>query len=179
MRLLPRITLLLAVALIAAVAPAAAPARQGGGYRHFSAVESGSSVLTSVGGGSYRVKSQAHLRGKLIGNGRLAFDLVVTPKGGGVYESSGRFKITAANGDSFHGTSRGTVKLVGRVNPVTDLSKVTGGTGRFAHARGRLVTRGSATIESVDSSGAVHTHDEATCSGRLYLPKRGGGRTRH
>ena len=178
--LLRRSTPLVAAALaLAALSPAAAPAKQkGGGYRHFDAVETGSSVITSAGP-VLKVTGDAVIRGKLIGKGTLHLDLTVTPAPVGDWKAVGRFTITAANGDTLTGTSRGSLKVTGQVNAVDFRSKVRGGTGRFAGARGWLVSRGTTTIVEIDAAGAIHTSDEATCKGLIRLAKKRGGRNRH
>jgi hypothetical protein len=158
--------ILLGLMLVAAaVSPAAATARHGGAYRHFSAVESGSTVLTPAGPGLFKSTSEASLRGTYIGNGTLHLDATVKIGAGGKLAVAGRFKMTAANGDTLRGTYTGNLTIAGPVTPLVFFSKVKGGTGRFAGARGRLVTEGSSTISAVDPTGSIHTLDRATCKG--------------
>jgi hypothetical protein len=179
MGLARRFTVLLAgVLALAALSAASAPAKQRGVYR-FKAVETGSSVITTAGPGLFKSTGEAVIEGRLIGKGTLDLELTTTASADGKWKSAGSFKITAENGDILTGTSRGTATVGGRVIPVEFVSKVTGGTGRFANARGRLVSRGTATISSIDpETGTVHTSDEATCKGRIRLAKRHGGRDR-
>jgi hypothetical protein len=178
MSLLPRSSLLVAAVLtLAAVSPASAR-EQRSGLRAFDAVETGSSVITSAGPGVFKVRGEAAIRGTLIGKGSLDLALTLVPDEG-QWKATGRFKITAANGDVLRGTSRGNLTVNGPVNPVEFFSRVTGGTGRFAGASGWLVSRGTSTIASVDSAGAVHTIDEATCKGRLRLAHRRPEHVRH
>jgi hypothetical protein len=171
-------TLFAGVLALAAVSAASAPAKERGVYR-FKAVETGSSVIKSAGPGLFESTGEAVIEGRLIGKGTLALELTTTASDDGKWTSNGTFKITAENGDTITGTSRGTVTIGGPVNQVEFVSKVTGGTGRFARARGRLVSRGTATITSVDlATGTLHTRDEATCKGRIRIAKRRGERGR-
>ncbi len=174
MSLLRRSTMLLgAIAALAAVSPAYAPAKHGGGYRSFDAAEAGSSVITSAGPGRFSSTGEAAIQGRLIGKGKLQLDLAIVVREDGKWTVGGPFTITAANGDTLTGISWATIGLAGQVNPVVFYSRVLGGTGRFARARGRLVSRGTTTISSVDpATGAVHTKDEATCKGRIWFGKR-------
>jgi hypothetical protein len=161
------------VVAVAAASPAAATGT--GGAREFTARETGTSQLRPVGGGVYEVTGDAVIRGRLIGKGTLHLETVLTPSENGTWTARGRFKITAQDGDSFRGTTQGTAKLTGQVNPVLFHSSITGGTGRFRGARGRLVSTGTSTLKSFDvTSGVVTTVDSAICRGRIRLASHGG-----
>jgi hypothetical protein len=161
------------VALAVAATPAAAPAKDGGRSRAFKAREVGVSELRPVGGGLYEVTGDAFISGRLIGNGSLHLETVLGPGPNGTWRVRGDFKITAQDGDSFRGTTTGTAKLSGQVNPVQFRSRITGGTGRFAGARGRLLSVGTSTLASVDpATGVVRTSDSAVCRGRIRLASR-------
>jgi hypothetical protein len=165
----------IAIGCVAAVAAASPAAADAGNYRPFKAREAGTSQLRPVGGGVYEATGDAVIRGRLIGKGTLHLETVLTPGENGTWTARGRFKITAQDGDSFRGTTTGTAKLTGQVNPVVFHSTITGGTGRFRGARGRLVSPGTSTIKSVDvASGVVRTVDSAICRGRIRLASHGG-----
>ncbi len=53
--------------------------------------------------------------------------------------AAGTFKMTAANGDSMIGTSRGVGTLEGGIARITETYSVTGGSGRFSGATGTIV----------------------------------------
>jgi hypothetical protein len=163
------------VALGMAASPAAAPAKDSGRWRAFKAKEAGVSELRPVGGGLYEATGDAFISGRLIGNGSLHLETVLAPGPNGTWAARGHFKITAQDGDSFRGTTTGTAKLSGQVNLVLFHSRITGGTGRFAGARGRLVSPGTSTLKSLDvATGVVRTVDSAVCRGRIRLASRGG-----
>jgi hypothetical protein len=167
--------LLISMLALALVGPAPALARHKSAWHRFDAVETGTSELTPVGPGAAHVVGHASIHGKLIGNGTLDLDTLVKLGAGGNGTAEGTFKITAQDGSTLRGTSVGELTVAGAVNPVLFRSKVTGGTGRFAGARGWLISRGTTTISSFDpATGTVHTVDEATCKGWIRYGKRRG-----
>jgi hypothetical protein len=172
-RLAPVVGALIALAILV---PAPALAKSKGGVRVFKATEAGSSVIVGGAPGTLNVTSDAFIRGRLIGTGALHLDNVARPLAGGGWRIVGGFRITAQNGDVLRGTSSGRMKTVEGVNQLEFRSRVTGGTGRFAGARGRLVSKATFTIASIDSSGTIRTSDRGTCYGRIRLAGRGGRR---
>ncbi len=167
------LALFAAMIATAVIAPAPALAKSKG-HRSvkFDAVESGSSVIVPGAPGTLTITSDMGISERLIGEGKLHLDLTLTAGEGNQWKAAGRFRITAANGDVLRGTSVGNVTIGGQVNPAVFFSRITGGTGRFAGARGRLVSQGTSTIKSVDpSTGAIRTEDSGTCKGRIRLRK--------
>jgi hypothetical protein len=161
----------------ALIAPGPALAKSKGHYRtvKFDPVYSGSSVIAPGAAGSLTVNSDMDIRERLIGDGKLHVDFTAVPGAGNQWKASGTFTVTAADGDVLRGTSVGTVTIGGQVNSAPFYTRVTGGTGRLATARGRLVCHGTtSTITSVDpATGVIRTKDSGECTGRIRLRRRG------
>jgi hypothetical protein len=83
--------------------------------------------------------------------------------------------LVAANGDRVCTTATGTGTLTPTGSETTLVSTITGGTGRFAAASGRLTSRISSAF--VSTPGATTTmRDSETHRGRIsYSPRRRGG----
>jgi hypothetical protein len=76
---------------------------------------------------------------------------------------SGRFTLTAANGDMLTGTETGQAEVAAGIAQVTETATITGGTGRFAGATGTLTIRRRVVQATGASSGTVE--------GTITIPK--------
>jgi hypothetical protein len=142
---------------IAALAPASALAKKGGMDRPVKGKASGEGVFCPVtGAGSGDSHGQATHLGKFTAHAELQVTGFTPPN---IFEAVGNFTLVAANGDEVTGTLAGTSMATGP-GPIftghiaTYVLTITGGTGRFDGASGR--------IESVQEGTALF-RDEAAC----------------
>jgi hypothetical protein len=125
--------------------PASALAKAGGTDRPWTSSTTATATLdlvtlsaTSVGSGH-----AAHL-GKVTQNPTIA----LTPTGPGTFTGAGTSTIVAANGDQLFGTFTETLTTTGPHPEFAFVITITGGTGRFADASGRMTGTGSSVITS-------------------------------
>jgi hypothetical protein len=139
-----KLTTLAGLALaVAALSPASAPAKAGGTDRPWKSSATATATLdlvtlraTSAGSGH-----AAHL-GKVTQNLTIA----LTPTGPGTFTGAGTTTIVAANGDQLFGTFTETLTTTGLHPEFAFVITITGGTGRFADASGRMTGTGSSVI---------------------------------
>jgi len=70
--------------------------------------------------------------------------------------STGNAQFVAANGDSFNATVMGAGEQVGELISITEIYTITGGTGRFANARGSFTVERLASPTTFLTSGSFH-----------------------
>lgn len=142
---------LLMLPALALPMPAAAKHRpplkgsESGTFRLLGACETGGMILEVSGTG------HATRLGSYSGLYRECFD----PATGAV--TNGSFTLTAANGDTVFGTFGGQARPTDDPNVVAydDPGVITGGTGRFAGARGSMTTSGSADLATGEYMGTI------------------------
>jgi hypothetical protein len=134
------------VLVLAALAPAAALAKAGGTDRPWksSATATGTLDLTTLTATSVGEGHAAHL-GKVTQNLTIA----LTPTGPGTFTGAGTATIVSANGDQLFGTFTETLTTTGPDLGFAFVITITGGTGRFADASGRMTGTGSSVITSI------------------------------
>jgi hypothetical protein len=168
-----RFTIILALLAVAALTPAVAFGKANGTDRPLSGAGSSTTSLDLATGTGSVAGS-----GRLSHLGRFTFTNDITS-----YRLTGpdTFSLTltaaavAANGDKLCTTAIGTGTLTPTGSETTLVSTITGGTGRFAAARGTLTSRiTSAIVSSLGTT--TTTSDTETHKGRItYSPPRRGG----
>jgi len=90
-----------------------------------------------------------------LGKFDVAWEFIVELAGG---TGSGPVRYTAANGDEIHATSFGTSEPTATpgVFHITEVQVVTGGTGRFAGARGSFCVDRLVDLNTGETSGSFH-----------------------
>jgi hypothetical protein len=134
------------VLALVALAPASALAKAGGTDRPWKSSATATATLdlvtlcaTSAGSG------QATHLGKVTQNLTIA----LTPTGPGTFTGVGTTTIVAANGDQLFGTFTEALTTTGPHIGFAFVITITGGTGRFADASGRMTGTGSSVITSI------------------------------
>jgi hypothetical protein len=152
-RLLPRQALIALLVLPALALPMQAAAKD---RQPFKGLESGTFRLLGpceTSGMILEVSGTGHATqlGNYSGRYRECFD----PATGAV--TGGTFTLTAANGDKVFGTFSGQGLPTDDPNVVSyeDPGLITGGTGRFARARGSLTTSGLANLATGEYMGTI------------------------
>ena len=130
-----RKAILAVVVVLAMLAPASAQASNP--YRTVVGVASGEGIVNTA---TLQVTARQTLWLSHIGRGTVEFQAQAT-RADGIVRAVGPFTIVTSDGDEITGT--GSLVGVGPtldVHPVGFIMTITGGTGRFAAARGTLVT---------------------------------------
>jgi hypothetical protein len=125
----------------------------------FHAAEHGAfQILGPCGPDGMRIDVTGTGQGTQLGTYRARYRECFTPATGGV--TDGSFTLTAANGDTLTGTYRGRVSTTGdpAVIAFADPGSITGGTGRFADARGTVTQSGVANLSTGEYTATLSGH---------------------
>ena len=165
-----RFTIILTLVAFAAVSPAAALAKAKGTSRPMNGTGSSTTIVDLATGtgdvaGGGRV---SHLGKFKFTNDITSFTLT----GADTFRLTLTAIIVAANGDRICTAATGKGKLTPTRSETTLVSKITGGTGRFARASGTLTSKISSEI--VSTAGTITTsRDSEIHRGRIsYSPRR-------
>jgi hypothetical protein len=90
-----------------------------------------------------------------VGEFSYTYQLTVTLADG---TAKGSAQLVAANGDTIYTTVSGSSELTGTpdINSITEINTITGGTGRFARARGSFTVERLINLSTGDTSGSFH-----------------------
>jgi hypothetical protein len=134
------------VIAFAALAPASGLAKAGGTDRPWksSATATGRLDLATLQAASVGSAQAAHL-GKVT----QTLTIALTPTAPGTFTGAGTTTIVAANGDQLFGAFTETLTRTPQHLEFAFVITITGGTGRFADASGRLTGTGSSVITSI------------------------------
>jgi hypothetical protein len=159
-----RFTIILSLFALAALSPAMALGEAGGTYRPLSGTSSSTTTVDlAAGTGTVAGSGQfAHLGRFTFTNDITSFTLT----GPDTFSFTLTATLVAANGDEVYTTATGTGKLTATGSESTLVSTITGGTGRFADASGRITTMiDSVTVSVVGTT--LTSRDTETDEGQI------------
>ena len=164
-----RFTMILALVAFAAVSPAAALGKSKASSRPMSGTGSSTTIVDlATGTGSVAGGGRVSQLGKFKFTNDITSFTLTGPDTFGLTLTA---IIVAANGDRICTVANGKGTLTPTGSETTLVSKITGGTGRFALARGTLTTKISSEIVSTVGT-TTTTRDSETHGGRIRYSAR-------